>query len=340
MAARNKIDPTPAPEDAQPGPGGGISAARRSSMSAGGAPSSGDGSTQPASLPAFSPSPVPQAPPPSGGQVTAVPANAAANRRSGRTIGRVLGWIAAVILGTAIGSSLFLLAPDVFNRLIRPVQQNAADVARLDSEVDALGTQISQLQTSQLDSRSSAETRLADAEGRLAESEGRLRDAEDLIAEQQKLIDQMEQAIKTDADSIEALQTKLNVLQAELPGKAEYAEYNRQLLLMRTWQEILKARLRLMENNAGLALETLAEAHKLLDQAYAASSAEQQAALDPVLTRLEAATTNITANPFSATGDLEIAWHDLGLLIGPLPAPPSSTPAPTPLATPEATSTP
>jgi chromosome segregation ATPase len=224
-----------------------------------------------------------------------------------------------------------VVAPRVFNQLVAPVQQNTDDI-------NQLGSQLNDLQREQLDSRSAAEARLAEVEARLAASEARLHDAEDVIAEQRDLIQEMEKALKADEEQIAAFQEQLDTLQAELPGKAEYAEYNRQLLLMRAWQEILKARLRLMENNAGLALETLAEASALLDQAYRASSPEQQAVLDPIVQRLNAAIYNITANPFAATGDLEIAWHDLGLVLNP-EVETTATDA-TPEATPEATPTP
>lgn len=256
-------------------------------------------------------------------------------QRLGKALRRVLGWIVAAIFGIVLGVLIFLIAPAVSRDVLTPIRSSQADITRLDAEVDLLGTQLTELNVEQSTDRQSqdaalsevqaaaerrvaeAETRMAEAESRLAEAEARLREAEDALAEQAEQITALQ-------ESLDAASAQLAALEQELPGVEEYAAFNRQLLLMRVWQELLNARLQLLENNPGEALDILSEADLLLEEAYLTSTPEQQAALSPVLERLARVLENITENPFAATGDLEIALHDLGLLIIP---PEESTPA-------------
>lgn len=281
--------------------------------------------------------PVNLTPPPSSGP--------SAGQRIGRAFSRLLGWLVAALFGIGLGLLVFTLAPLAFRQIIAPVSENTEGLARLDAEMSDLSEQIGDIQAEQLDqdralidARTNAEQRIADAEGRLADAEGRLRDSEDAIAAQQGLIQDLEETLDQQTAQLEDLNTTLAELQEELPGQAEYDAYNRQLLLMRAWQELLRARLRLLENNPGQALEELAAARATLDQTMAMSDAEQQANLNEVIERVDMVITEITENPFAATGDLEIAWQMLGGMITPPGLLPVTTPSPT--ETPEATATP
>ncbi len=284
----------------------------------------------------------PQVPPPPGtrqpdysAQIAADVARPTFGQRLGRAVRRVFGWLIAAVFGLALGLLIFALTPGVVDRVLAPIRANSADIDRLDSEVDVLGAEVTGIKTDQTSDRTDqeaalndvqaaaerrvaeAETRVAEAEARLADAETRLRDAEDQIADQEALIGEMQSTLDAYAEQLAALEEQVTTLEEEVPGAAEYAAYNRLLILMRAWQELLTARIRLMENNPGLALDVLGEARALLDQAYALSSPEEQAQLDPIIARLDQVITNITASPFAAAGDLEIAWHDLGLLITP-----------------------
>jgi uncharacterized coiled-coil protein SlyX len=291
----------------------------------------------------------PQIPPPPGGppptpdyaaRIAADVAPPTFGQRLGRAVRRVFGWLIAAIFGLAIGLLVFVLAPGVLRNVLAPISANRADIDRLDSEVNQLDNQLSGVETDQAasvvaqeaalrDAQAAAEkrvvaaeARVAEAEGRLAGTEARLSDAEDEIAAQKALIADLQKTLDAYAEQVGLLETQLATLQEELPGVEEYAAYNRLLLLMRAWQELLNARMRLLENNPGLALDVLGEARALLQEAYVSSTPEEQALLDPILARLDQVAVSITENPFAATGDLEIAWHDLGLLI----APPDTTP--------------
>lgn len=303
-------------------------------------------------------SPVPQVPPPPGGVRRSAPTADVARPTVGQAIGRALGWLLRllliVLLGVAVGVLLYLTVPSLFARIVQPIARSNAAVDRLETavvtleaEVDDLrieqGQTANEMQSALLDSQEAVAGRLAAAEERLAAAEARLRDAEDALAAQAGRVEDLEDALSETLDQLDALTEQLDALEAELPGAAEYAEYNRQLLLIRAWQDVLKARLRLMENNAGLAGEDLARAVETMERLYVASSAEQQAALDPIAARLQSALESIRSNPFAANNDLEIAWYELGQLIEPvsIPALPGMSPTPTPAeGTPTPTGTP
>jgi hypothetical protein len=270
----------------------------------------------------------------------------------GRFLARLFGWLVAAVFGLGIGLLIFALAPVGFRQVIAPVTENTEDISRLDSQMGDLSQQIGDIQAEQLDqdralidAQTSADQRLAETEGRLADTEARLHDAEDALAEQTRMIQDLEDTLDQQSEQLDSLNATLAELQDELPGQAEYNEYNRQLLLMRAWQELLRARLRLLENNPGAALDELAAARATLDQAMTVSDADQQAALSEVTKRVDMVIDEITSSPFAATGDLEIAWQALGAMITPpgiLPAVPAGTGTPTPTGEPtvEATATP
>ena len=315
---------------------------------------SDDGASQ-AATPPVQPPP-PQVPPPPGSvqtgsqpyaaQIAADVPRPTFGQRVGKAIRRVVSWLIAALLGVLLGVLGFIYAP----RLLEPIRANSRAIQRLETEVNLLGAQLTELkaegasqnvelQAALLEAQRAAESRITETEARLAQAEARLRDAEDTVAEQARLIADLEDTLAETNAQLETLSARLAQLEEELPGVAEYAEYNRQLLLTRAWQEVLRARLRLLENNPGLAQDEIARARATLDQVYALSSAEQQAALDPVIERLEAVAGEITDNPFAATGDLEIAWFELGQLIGP-PGAVAPSASPTVEATPAPETTP
>jgi hypothetical protein len=291
-------------------------------------------------MPANQAPPAQSAPPP-----TPVRSGPSAGQRIGRALTRLFGWLLAIVFGIAIALLLFALAPVAYQRIIAPVTENTQGLAQLNEDVSQLAEDIDAIQEEQvaqdralIDAESSAEQRIADAEGRLADTEGRLRDTEDDLAEQARVIADLEETLDQQAAQLDELNTTLAQLQEELPGQAEYDEYNRQLLLMRAWQELLRARLRLLENNAGQALDELEAAQGTMSQVYAISTPKQQADLEAVIERIEMVVVEITENPFAATGDLEIAWQMLGELITPPGVIPAATEAPT--EAPEATEEP
>ncbi len=143
----------------------------------------------------------------------------------------------------------------------------------------------------------------------------------------------------------------------------ELAQMRRALTLFRAWELVARARLRLLQGNAGLAAGDLTAAQATLG-ALATEEGETATALAPLRQRLALALENLPADPVAAGRDLETAWEMLDEAIatlsgGPVAGPqllvtpaltatgtitatatPTVTPVLTPTAAPAATATP
>lgn len=84
------------------------------------------------------------------------------------------------------------------------------------------------------------------------------------------------------------------------------------LALFRAWELITRARLRLLENNIGLATEDIDEALQTIDAVIALEAGEiDKEKLERVQTRLALAFLSLPDSPDSAAADLESAWDEL-----------------------------
>ncbi|MDX1689338.1 MAG: hypothetical protein R3248_15250, partial [Candidatus Promineifilaceae bacterium] len=88
----------------------------------------------------------------------------------------------------------------------------------------------------------------------------------------------------------------------------ELAQMRRALTLFRAWELVARARLRLLQGNAGLAAGDLTAAQATVD---ALAAEEGEAALAPLRQRLALALENLPADPVAAGRDLETAWEML-----------------------------
>jgi uncharacterized protein YoxC len=149
------------------------------------------------------------------------------------------------------------------------------------------------------------------------------------------------QADMTALDSeTEVLQTKLADFSAE-----DIVRWRRALALFRIWEIVGRAKLRLVENNVGLAAADVEMALEATDGLLAGDVGEAEETLTLVQQRLALAGSGLPDDPVTAARDLETAWEalDAGLaeLLGvqlPLAASPAETPLPA--ATPRPTTTP
>ena len=275
---------------------------------------------------------VPRVPPPPGSARVPAPspparqdaAALAAQRRAERQRRNRRFWslLLLVLAGLAVGALLYVIVPPLFDRFVDPLAANNAAVRRLESNFDALRNEqnaaLNEQQAAILDVQEEAAARVAGAEERLAAAEGRLRDTEDALAAQERRIAELEDTLGQTVAQLEAATAQLAALEADLPGAAEYGEFNYQLMLVRAWQDTLRARLRLFENNAGLAEADLSRALETLRAVSASGTPEQQAALAPAIERMQTALESVQNAPFDAAADLEVAWNTLGELIQPV----------------------
>ena len=198
------------------------------------------------------------------------------------------------------------------------MEQNRTEIAQLGSELQAMQSQVIELQT------------------QLAETNGR--------------VDALEQTIESYTASL----TKLDEMQAALEkniGEGDVklaAELKREIMLTRSIEYLSRARLYLSQSNFGLAREDVQSARDLLAEIQANEPDFKTEALNQVIARLDLALGNLPSFPVIAGGDVDIALH---LLMSGLPegmalptATPTvewtATPAPTSTSTPEPSPTP
>lgn len=145
-------------------------------------------------------------------------------------------------------------------------------------------------------------------------------------------------ALGGDLDALRLDQETLSEEFVEVRREAgQLAEMRRALTLFRAWELVARARLRLLEGNAGLAEADVESALAVVNGLLAREGTTEEA-LSPVQQRLQLALGNLPGEPDTAARDLETAWEALDAqlvaLLGIEPLAPTPTPAPTGTATP------
>jgi len=243
--------------------------------------------------------------------------------RLGRAIAVLLRFIFVVVLAVLIGVGIYYGVPWVYWRLVIPVQDNAARVEMLQRDLQNTRADWNTDLTEQGQRISILESDLAAQRERLAALEGDLGRMDELLTVQGETLSELQTALDSAEDTtgrlgddVEALYGELDTLRAEMadPNRA-IAAFERRLILLQAWGEILKARLHLLENNAGSARQALALARANLEQVIALSPEPEAEALSAIQERLDAADMTIEERPFVALNELEIVWRDLDTFI-------------------------
>jgi chromosome segregation ATPase len=243
--------------------------------------------------------------------------------RLGQAIAVLLRLIFVVVLAVLMGVGIYYGVPWVYWRLVIPVQDNAARVDMLQRDLENTRTDWNTDLTEQGQRIFTLESDLAAQRERLAALEGDLGRMDELLTAQGETLSELQTALDSAEDTTgrlgddaEALYGELETLRAEMadPNRA-IAAFERRLILLQAWGEILKARLHLLENNAGNACQALALARANLEQVIALSPRPEAEALSAIQERLDAADTAIEERPFVALNELEIIWRDLDTFI-------------------------
>ncbi len=228
--------------------------------------------------------------------------------RAGRFILRLL--FNLVLLGL-VAAAIYFVAPIIYQRYVRPVEQNT--------------TQLSELQL------------------RIAQSEIKIADLEAQLAA-------LEAGQTTQGDSLQTLDARLQILEsANAEYSATLVELTYQSDLLKAMELLSRARLFLYQSNFGLAEQDVQAARDTLADLQPRAPASEADGITEALFRLDLVLKNLPDFPVAASYDLDIAWQVL--LAGlPVLAEPTATPAPTlvptlapgdtPAPTLEATSTP
>jgi uncharacterized coiled-coil protein SlyX len=249
------------------------------------------------------------APPSPAGKPSAKPA-------SGSGLGRflkglfffLLRLMVILLLLTGLAVGVAYLGPLVYERYVRPVEMNAAQVAALETQQAQSAAQIDSLQA-----------RLATVEaGQTKQDEtlrilnGHVLTVEAEIAEQTKRL------------------AALDEMQAALlkSHEASLAEMDNQIRLLKAMELLARARLFLYQSNFGLAREDVQSARNILAGLQADTPEGLTADLAEASFRLDLVLKNLPDFPVAASVDLDLAWQVL------VQGMPTQTPLPTESATP------
>ena len=246
----------------------------------------------------------PQAPP-------RAPSGPSFGERVGRFFGFLLRVVSLLILLSLLSLALYLVLPWLYQRFIRPVEQNTAQVRELQSRQAQMEQQLADLQT-KLETLESVQS---GHDGSLTELDKRLNDIETEVASRTK--------------SLTELENMQNKLQTQ--NEATSAELDRQINLLKGMELLSRARLFMYESNFGLAGQDVQIARDLLAKVQPDAPEPLAGDLEAVIQRLDLTLSNLPDFPVAASDDLDIAWQIL--LSGLPPATPTLSVTFTPVAT-------
>ena len=232
--------------------------------------------------------------------------------------------VSLLIILSLLSVVLYLALPWLYQRFIRPVEQNTIEVRELQSQQEQIKQELVDLQTK----LGTIETVQNQHDGSINQSDQRLNAVE------------TETAGRT--QSLAALETMQSQLQSK--DEANSAELERQIDLLKSMELLSRARLSLYQSNFGLARQDVEIARELLVSVQPDAPSPLAEELEVVIQRLDLTLSNLPDFPVAASDDLDIAWQIL--LSGQPQATPtifvSGTPSPagTLSATPKVTLTP
>ena len=256
-----------------------------------------------------------------------------------RALRFLVGLTLAALLGIGLGVLGYLGIPRLYQGFTDPVLINATRVAQQEAELQDLRATLDQAEAQGLGSLAEIEAQAETQAAALSESQLRAEALESELEQvQQELSDLggwrdrvilQETAVGQLAAQLEALQTEI------APGGGPLDRLERGAVLTQASLHVMRARLWLIENNAGLAAEEVEAARLVLIQVAEEAPAEEAGPLQDVVERLRLTLEDLQLRPLVAADDLEIAWQLLAQVLGDRPAAAlAPTPTPTPIPTP------
>jgi chromosome segregation ATPase len=281
--------------------------------------------------------------------------------------------IFVLVIGVLIGAGLFYGVPWIYRQLVWPVQENSAQIAVLqnqtqnnsDAIVDnhrTLQERIVALETEVAELRERTAAQAEDQDALVQESEQlaeRVAVLEDGLEAQRQSVEEDIEQVRSDVsvvtadleEEVEGLQDEVEETQEELRQELESSaetldgvedqvdQLTARLSLLQTAQDLLKVRLLLVEENPGVARETLQLALAHLNRATELLPAQTEV-LDDLRERMLTVDDLIAEGSFRARPTLESLWADVMDLAMPLTTQATVTdtqetsPIPTPTAAP------
>jgi hypothetical protein len=236
-----------------------------------------------------------------------------------RALRLLVGLTLAALLGIGLGVLGYVGLPWLYRGFSDPGLINATRVAQQQAELRDLRATLDQADAHGLGSLAEMEAQAATQEAALSESQVRAEALESELEQvQQELSDLggwrdrvilQETAVAELAAQLEALQTEI------APGGSPLDRLERRMALTQASLHVMRARLWLIENNAGLAAEEVEAARLVLIQLAEGAPAEEVGPLQDVVERLRLTLEDLQLRPLVAADDLEIAWKLLTQLL-------------------------
>jgi F0F1-type ATP synthase membrane subunit b/b' len=247
----------------------------------------------------------------------AVPSGPTFSQRVGRFFAFLLRLVTLVILLSLLSLALYLTLPWLYQKFIRPVEQNTAQVRELQSRQQQM------------------EQHLADLQTKLGTIESVQNQHDGTLTKLDKRLSDIETEITARTESLTTLEKMQTQLQAQ--NEANSAELDRQINLLKGMELLSRARLFMYQSNFGLARQDVQIARDLLAEVQPGAAKPSAEELDAVVQRLDMVLSNLPDFPVAASDDLDIAWQ---ILLAGLPqATPTLSETPTPAGTLSATPT-
>jgi chromosome segregation ATPase len=221
----------------------------------------------------------------------------------GKFFGILLRLLVVVVLGIVFAAAIYFGAPRAYRGLVEPAQVNTT---RLDVLEDELG--FAREDTSSL--RDQTGDRLAELEAALAEQAESLATAQTQL--ESSIVASMEQSDAMEAltDQIGTIRGALGDVSKQLDAALEDVgqpedQLRQELLINRAMLHLVRARLGLLENNAGLAADEAGRARALLVETDPEGQVKR---VQDAIARIDLALEAMQTTPLVAGDDLEIAW--------------------------------
>ena len=214
-----------------------------------------------------------------------------------------------VIALSIIALALYIVLPLLYQRYIRPVEQNTAQMVELRSRQEQTEQELADLQT-----------KLGTVESVQNQHDQSLKGLDERLGD-------IETEIIARTESLTALEDMQSELQAQ--NEAASVELQRQIDLLKSMELLSRARLFMYQSNFGLARQDVQIARDLLTTVQQDARETLAGELEAVILRLDMTLSNLPNFPVAASDDLDIAWQ---ILLSGLPeATPTVSPTPTPV---------
>lgn len=221
----------------------------------------------------------------------------------GRVLGILLRLAVVVLLGILLAAAAYFGVPRAYRALVEPAQVNTTRIDALESELELARGDTSSMRDQTGDRLAELEAALAEQAESLATAHTQLEEGLAESLDQNRAMEDLSDQIGNIGDALGDLSDQLDAALGDLGQPEE--ELRQGLLINRAMLHLIRARLALLENNAGLAGEEAGRARALLVETDTEAELER---VQDAIARIDLALEAIQATPLVAGDDLEIAW--------------------------------